>query len=235
VLFEDRLLLRSLFKTRELYKKDVTSIELKDETNSSGHRFSFIALRTTGGKQVKITFLYGSIPEIYLTLRAWLAHTSQKKNSEIRDTYAMKNASIRSMRILHSVFLAAIVGYIYVAERFFGHTKEVPARVVGSFLIAAVTAIVVALFYRRRFLRSAIDALRRDGSDATALVQWRAANTLSLVLAMSVSLDGVALRAMGSGREIAWLTFLVSIILMLLWTPRLDRVIGTNASPPPQA
>jgi hypothetical protein len=74
VLFEDRLVLRSLFKTREIYKKEVASIDLNDLANQSGTRFSFITLKMGSGEQVRLTFAYGSILEMYLTLRVWLAH-----------------------------------------------------------------------------------------------------------------------------------------------------------------
>jgi hypothetical protein len=73
LLFEDRIVLRSLFRTRQLYKKEITGIELKDVSNSTGTKFSLITLQTAAGKQVKITFVYGDIPEIYLMLRAWQA------------------------------------------------------------------------------------------------------------------------------------------------------------------
>jgi hypothetical protein len=72
LLFEDRIVLCSLFRTRELYKKEITGIELKDMSNSSGTKFSFINVQTAVGKPLKITFVYGDIPEMYLTLRAWL-------------------------------------------------------------------------------------------------------------------------------------------------------------------
>jgi hypothetical protein len=56
VLFEDRLVLRSLFRTQELYKKSVTDVEVGDVANpQSGTRFSLIILQATGGKQLKIT------------------------------------------------------------------------------------------------------------------------------------------------------------------------------------
>jgi hypothetical protein len=73
LLFEDRIVLRSLFRRRELYKNEIRGIELKDMSNSSGTKFSFINLQTVSGKQRKISFVYGDIPEMYLTLRAWLA------------------------------------------------------------------------------------------------------------------------------------------------------------------
>jgi len=74
VLFEDRFVLRSLFRTEVLYKKSVTSVEIRDVANPrSGTKFSLVTVQGIGGKRLKITSKYGSVPEIYLTLRAWLA------------------------------------------------------------------------------------------------------------------------------------------------------------------
>ena len=76
VLFDDRIVLRSLFKTREVYKKNVSGVEIGDVANAqSGTKFSLVILQVAGGKQLKITSKYGSIPEIYLTLREWLARS----------------------------------------------------------------------------------------------------------------------------------------------------------------
>lgn len=74
LLLDDRIVLRSLFKTDEAFKKDIISVELADVTNPrSGTKFSLVALKLAGGKQLKITAKYGEILEIYLTLRAWIA------------------------------------------------------------------------------------------------------------------------------------------------------------------
>ncbi len=74
VLFEDRLVLRSLFKTQEVRKKNVSAVEIGDVTNPrSGTNFSLVILQIVGDQPLKITSKYGSIPEIYLTLRAWFA------------------------------------------------------------------------------------------------------------------------------------------------------------------
>jgi hypothetical protein len=74
VLFEDRIALRGFFNTRVLLKKNITGIELEDISNPrSGTKFSLVVVRASDGGEMKITSKYGSIPEIYLTLRAWLA------------------------------------------------------------------------------------------------------------------------------------------------------------------
>jgi hypothetical protein len=79
VLFVDRIVVRSLFRTSELYKANVASVEIEDVANSrSGTKFSLVVLRDVNGKRLKLTSRYGSVPEMYLTLQAWLALGSGK-------------------------------------------------------------------------------------------------------------------------------------------------------------
>jgi hypothetical protein len=74
VLFEDRIVVRSLFQTREVYKKSVREMKIGDVANPrSGTKFSLVILQIAGEKPLRMTSKYGSIPEIYLTLQAWLA------------------------------------------------------------------------------------------------------------------------------------------------------------------
>jgi len=68
VLFEDRLVLRSLFRTREIYRRDVSSVRIGDLRG-----YSILTLQTMAGNQILINARYGSIPDIYLNLKAWLA------------------------------------------------------------------------------------------------------------------------------------------------------------------
>jgi hypothetical protein len=76
VLSKDRVVLRTLFKTQEIPLTNVASVELGDVANPhSGTKFSFVILKTREGKPIRITSKFGSIPEVYLTLRAWLAHS----------------------------------------------------------------------------------------------------------------------------------------------------------------
>jgi hypothetical protein len=76
-LFGDRLILRSLFKTEKIYKKDVSSVELQDVSNPhGGTKFSFVSVTVCQGKPLRITSKFGSIPELYLTLRVWLEQSS---------------------------------------------------------------------------------------------------------------------------------------------------------------
>jgi hypothetical protein len=50
-LFEDRIVLRSLFKTEKIYRKGVSAVELEDIVNPrSGTNSSLVILKSTGGK-----------------------------------------------------------------------------------------------------------------------------------------------------------------------------------------
>lgn len=133
-----------------------------------------------------------------------------------------RDETVKSMRTLHFVFLAAIVGYAWVAERFFIQTKDVPVIVVAAFSVCAFADVMIAQVFRQKRLVPAIQTLKRDGNDAPALAAWRAINTLSMVLVMSVALMGLGLRAQGCSREIVWPFFIASLILMLAWKPKLD-------------
>jgi hypothetical protein len=133
------------------------------------------------------------------------------------------NEAVRSVRILHMAFLAAIVGYAWLAERFFAYTRDVPAVFVEVFSFCAVANVIIALGFRKKRLTPAIDALKLDENDSTAIAQWRAINTLSMILAMSVSLIGLSLRALGCSRIVVWPFFIASVILMLAWKPKLEQ------------
>ena len=146
-------------------------------------------------------------------------------------TKAIKDAAVRSMRIMHIVMLGAIVSYVFVAERLPRPTSDAPALIVQSFSFLAILMVVIAFSFRRKLLPSAIEKLRRDPGDGTALGRWRMANILSMVLTMSVALYGFALRTMGGNRRVVWPFLVASVILMLLWRPRLDDgTSGTDAS-----
>jgi len=149
-------------------------------------------------------------------------------------TKLMKNASVRSMRIIHIFLLAAIVMYALVAERLLQPASQVPTQFVEILWFMAALMVVIAFGFRRKLLPSATKTLQGDSSDITALGRWRIANLLSMILAVTVSLFGIVLRVMGGSRLVVWPLFIVSVLLMLLWRPRLDDgSSGATPVPPP--
>jgi hypothetical protein len=72
-------------------------------------------------------------------------------------TKTMRTASLRSMRVIHAVFFAAIVGYVFLAERLPKAASDPSTQLVASFSILAALMVVVALSLRRKFLPQAIE------------------------------------------------------------------------------
>jgi hypothetical protein len=70
-ILEDRLVLRSVFKSLEIFKKDITAVDIIEVANR-GNVSLLIRLEIVGRQPLTIGGRYGDIPEIYLTLRKWL-------------------------------------------------------------------------------------------------------------------------------------------------------------------
>jgi hypothetical protein len=136
-------------------------------------------------------------------------------------TRPMKDASVRSMRIIHIFLLAAIVMYALVAERLFQPASRVSTQFVEFLWFLAGLIVVIAFGLRWKLLPSATKELQGNSSDTSALGRWRIVNLLSMILAMTVSLFGIVLRIMGGSRLVVWPLFIASVLLMLLWRPRL--------------
>jgi hypothetical protein len=66
------------------------------------------------------------------------------------------------------------------------------------------------------------EVLQREPEDSAALARWRFANILSCAFAESVTLLGFALKVLGASWGIAGWFFAGGLILLLLWTPRLE-------------
>jgi hypothetical protein len=164
------------------------------------------------GLTVRFAFM-GGVLFFYLKLR----NVPDEQQPPV--TKPMKDSAMRSMRILHVILCVAIVMYAYIAETIFRPTKAVPPLFVGTFSVLCIVMVVVGLVFRRRLLPSATEGIRRG--DAKALARWRQATVLSMVLALSVSLCGFALRAIGGSQQVMWAFFIGAAILMWVWRPQL--------------
>ena len=141
-------------------------------------------------------------------------------------------ASLRQVRIMHAIFLLAILLEFYNSEMMAGNGSGVSGTFVAVIVLAACFELLLAYFFRFRRLSPALEKLRRDPNDANALKQWRGAHIVILVLTMSVALYGFVLRVMGAGRRVAWPFFVLAFIIMLLWRPQLDLSADGSESQP---
>jgi hypothetical protein len=131
-------------------------------------------------------------------------------------------ASLHQMRIVHTVFVVAVLVQIYTSEWLAGNGTGYSMTFLAGIIIVAGFDVLMAYYFRRKKLFPALEKLRRDPNDIQALKQWWGATILVLVLTMSVALYGLALRVLGASRRVAWPFFLLALILMFLWRPQLD-------------
>lgn len=75
---------------------------------------------------------------------------------------------------------------------------------------------------RKKRVGAPMEVLRCEPENGVALAQWRGGNIFSFAQAETVTLFGVALKFLGASWSVAGIFFLLELVLMLLWTPRLD-------------
>jgi hypothetical protein len=131
-------------------------------------------------------------------------------------------ASLRQMRIVHAVLLLSVLLSAYTSEQLAGNGSGFSTQFLEAIGVVCIFDVLIAYYFRRSRVFSALERLRRDPNDASALKQWRGMTIIVLVLIESVALYGLVLRVLGASRRIAWPFFLLAVILMLMWRPQLD-------------
>lgn len=131
-------------------------------------------------------------------------------------------ASLRRMRVLQAVFMAIVALYGYAAESLAPRGVELEAPFLKGVAVAAACTVLLAYFIRRKKLSPALEKLRVNPDDSEALKSWRFTILISLILAETVALFGLLIRITGGSRGASWPFFLVALILMVIWGPRLS-------------
>jgi hypothetical protein len=130
--------------------------------------------------------------------------------------------TLRNVRILHAVFLLTMFLYIFVLGLIRPTDQTVQPTILFAFAFFALGDLGVALFVRSRKVQASEEKLRMHPNDPAALIQWRLGMIGSFVFAETIALLGFVLRFLGAPWKIAGSFFAFAILLMLLWTPRLD-------------
>jgi hypothetical protein len=138
-------------------------------------------------------------------------------------------AALRQLRTMHAIFVVVIFMWAYVSEITARAGSETTQTLVIAIAIVAGLELILAYYSRAKRAIPAIEKLQRDPNDAVAMLQWRSGTILSMVLAMSVALYGLVLRTVGAGRRVSWPFFLVALIFLMVWRPRLDLNSNTLA------
>ena len=131
--------------------------------------------------------------------------------------------SLKMLRSIHAIFVVSILLYAFTAEKMVRAATNPPQPILVVILVAAAAGtIFVALRVRRRMVQPAIESLRLAAEDVRALNRWRVGTLISFVLVECVALCGFVLRVLGAPRPQALPFYLLAILFMLAWTPRLS-------------
>ena len=129
------------------------------------------------------------------------------------------------MRTVHAVLVGVLALYAYTGEGMAGKQGTgVSARVLYGVIILTCLDLSLAYYFRRTRLGQASESLRRNPDDEAAMKAWRFVMIITMVLVLSTGLYGFALRFLGASWPIAWSFYLVALILLLVWKPKLEVV-----------
>jgi hypothetical protein len=142
--------------------------------------------------------------------------------------------ALRQTRILHSVFLLTVLLLAYAAEQMARTITGYSETYLGLIICLAILNGLQADYFRRKRLFPALEKLRRDPNDSSALQQWRRSITVNLALTEEIALYGFMLRFMGASRRVSWPFFVSALILMMLWRPQLELSANVSSTEPNQ-
>ncbi len=129
---------------------------------------------------------------------------------------------VRQMRMLHWGLLVSLVLYVVVGEKLGPAEARGPEHLARAFIPLLILTAGVAAVIRQRMVRPAEEALQLRPDDLAALGRWRSGSLISYVLCEAVALYGFVLRMLGQTLWQAGPFYAVAILLMLVWTPRLQ-------------
>jgi hypothetical protein len=130
--------------------------------------------------------------------------------------------ALRVARVLHVALIVMVVIEFDVSYRLAPIQNQISPIIVYAITFVCLNDIGVAAFLRTRMIRPSEESLRSNPNDELPLRKWRAGVIISLGMASTIVLFGVLLRLMGATWNVASWFFIVGILLLLAWTPRLD-------------
>ena len=123
---------------------------------------------------------------------------------------------------MHFALSTAAILYVVLLYWLRPAERSMEPIVVVAISFACLGTIGVALFYRSRMVDESAAQLVANPQDSAQLNRWRTGVLVSLTCAESVVLFGFMLKILGARWSVAGVFFVVGILLLLVWTPKLD-------------
>lgn len=126
------------------------------------------------------------------------------------------------LRLLHSAYVLTIPLFGWIAETVSGRGSN--GWTLWQWVMTCLTlwAVLGGFRIRRRLIGRAEEALAKDASNPKALRRWALGQFLGMVFAEAIVLYGVVVRMIiGGALWQASLFYVLGLVLMLLWTPRM--------------
>ncbi len=128
----------------------------------------------------------------------------------------------KNVKILHLAFLLTVPLFVIELRLLHPAAHGVSNTIIFGFGAACLLDIVIASHFRGRMITPSEELLRANPEDTVALNRWRAGSIISFTYAESIVLFGFALKVLGASWNIAGIFFVVGILLLLAWTPKLE-------------
>lgn len=132
---------------------------------------------------------------------------------------------ITQLRVIQMMLLVTIILFCVFVKNL-QPTNAVTRPVNTALILIGVLDGAAALGLRGKYFGPAESAVRENPADMTAVLRWRKLTIACLILAYSLGVYGFALAMVGVQRIEFLAFFVVSVVLLLIWTPRLDVPAG---------
>jgi membrane protein implicated in regulation of membrane protease activity len=136
-------------------------------------------------------------------------------------------AALRTVRFIQIAMLVSIGIYAVVGEAV-GSRLTTDARTLYAISFAAISLVGAILVVRKTMVLQSEEELKTRPDDAALLARWKTGYIVTYAFCEALALFGLALRVMGSTLGQVWPYYAGSVVMLLLFWPRLRRLEQTD-------
>ncbi len=130
--------------------------------------------------------------------------------------------ALRTVRIIQVAILVSI-GICVTAGEVVGASGKTDIRALYAIPFAAISLVGAILVVRKTMVLQSEEELQRRPGDLALAARWKTGYIVTYVLCEALALFGLLLRIMGSTLSQVWPYYAGSLVLVLLFWPRLPQ------------